>query len=284
MQGYACEWSDCNKKYKKAADRERHQRTREHELDDHNPARRPSLTDLYLSCISDPTDAQKRYRRAQVHLQGVRQALCQKRRPLEAPSADPRRAGAGHRPPTQVGMHPLRYNAVQVRWCSSHPVLALRRQAPAVRVSTCARPARQPSFPKPTEVLGDINVEPATEMTTPARNHQELGVPLNSLECGPTQPLAGSPTDPMLNNEPFMFASMTSQDDDPLAFLSLEIPMPGVYDWSFGDQDFKMFEPLHTTGSGNGSWPTSGSGSGGTALIPPYPVDWGSGEARRKGY
>ncbi|RSH95827.1 hypothetical protein EHS25_000920 [Saitozyma podzolica] len=88
----------------------------------------------------------------------------------------------------------------------------------------------------------------------------------------------------MLNNEPFMFASMTSQDDDPLAFLSLGIPMPGVYDWSFGDQDFNMFEPLHTTGSGNGSWPTSGSGSGGTALIPPYPVDWGSGEARRKGY
>jgi hypothetical protein len=35
MQGYACEWSDCDKTYKKATDLERHVRTREH--DDHIP-------------------------------------------------------------------------------------------------------------------------------------------------------------------------------------------------------------------------------------------------------
>jgi hypothetical protein len=56
MQGYACEWPDCDKTYKKAVDLERHERTREH--DDHTtPARRPSLTHLHLSCISDATDA-----------------------------------------------------------------------------------------------------------------------------------------------------------------------------------------------------------------------------------
>jgi hypothetical protein len=31
MQGYACEWPDCDKTYKKAADLERHERTREHD-------------------------------------------------------------------------------------------------------------------------------------------------------------------------------------------------------------------------------------------------------------
>jgi hypothetical protein len=35
MPGYACEWPDCEKTYKKAADLERHERIREH--DDHNP-------------------------------------------------------------------------------------------------------------------------------------------------------------------------------------------------------------------------------------------------------
>jgi hypothetical protein len=105
MQGYSCEWPDCDKTYKKAADLERHERIREH--DDHNPAGRPSLTHLsFLTSRIRLTP--RRHRRAQVHLQSVRQALCQKRRPLEAPRTDPRRAGANHRPPSQVVSTSLR--------------------------------------------------------------------------------------------------------------------------------------------------------------------------------
>jgi hypothetical protein len=92
----------------------------------------------------------------------------------------------------------------------------------------------------------------------------------------------------MLNNEPFMFASMASQDDDPLAFLSLEIPMPGVYDWSFGDQDFNMFEALHTTGSGNGNWRNSeladfGVGFGWYGIDPSVPSGLGVRGGEKKG-
>jgi hypothetical protein len=39
MPGYACEWPDCHKTYKKAADLERHERLREH--DDNNPRQAP---------------------------------------------------------------------------------------------------------------------------------------------------------------------------------------------------------------------------------------------------
>jgi hypothetical protein len=53
MQGYAYDWPDCDKTYKKAADLERHERTREH--DDHNPARSPGLTHLlHLGCTDAP--------------------------------------------------------------------------------------------------------------------------------------------------------------------------------------------------------------------------------------
>jgi hypothetical protein len=48
-----------------------------------------------------------------------------------------------------------------------------------------------------------------------------------------------------------MLASMESQDDDLLAFLSLDIHMPDVYDWGFGEQDVNTFESLHITGGGN---------------------------------
>ncbi|RSH95851.1 hypothetical protein EHS25_000944 [Saitozyma podzolica] len=90
-----------------------------------------------------------------------------------------------------------------------------------------------------------------------AEKPRNFGVPLASLEYAPAQSLAGPPTDgpptdPVPNNEPFMLASMESREDDPLAFLSLDIPMLAVYDWGFSDQDFNMFEPHHTTGSGNG--------------------------------
>jgi hypothetical protein len=88
-----------------------------------------------------------------------------------------------------------------------------------------------------------------------------------------------------------MLASMEPLDDDPLAFLSLDIRMPGVYDWGFGDQDFNMFKrstPLAATtvtaAGVTARWSTSRSASGGTALTPLCPVDWGSGETRRRGY
>jgi hypothetical protein len=49
MQGYTYDWPDCDKTYKKTADLERHERTREH--DDHNPARSSGLTHLlHLGC------------------------------------------------------------------------------------------------------------------------------------------------------------------------------------------------------------------------------------------
>jgi hypothetical protein len=44
---------------------------------------------------------------------------------------------------------------------------------------------------------------------------------------------------------------MESQDDDLLAFLSLDTPMQDVYDWGFGQQDVNTFESLHITGGGN---------------------------------
>jgi hypothetical protein len=81
MQGYACEWSDCDKTYKKATDLERHVRTREH--DDHilPPVQMCCLWMRLMPC---------RHRRAQLRLHGVRKELRQERRPLEAPRADPR--------------------------------------------------------------------------------------------------------------------------------------------------------------------------------------------------
>jgi hypothetical protein len=90
------------------------------------------------------------------------------------------------------------------------------------------------------------SVEPVTERITTRRlaeqhhEHHNFGVPRTSecfrnplrrtllrgpgLEYAPTQPHAGPPTDPMPENELFMLTSATSQDDDPLAFLSLDIP------------------------------------------------------------
>jgi hypothetical protein len=125
------------------------------------------------------------------------------------------------------------------------------------------------------------SVEPVTERITTTRlaekhhEHHNFGVPRTSecfrnplrrtllrgpgLEYAPTQPHAGPPTDPMPENELFILTSATSQDDDPLAFLSLDIPMSGVRDWGLADQDSNGYEPKHTTGirNGNGSWRNS---------------------------
>jgi hypothetical protein len=92
------------------------------------------------------------------------------------------------------------------------------------------------------------------------------------------------------SNELFMLASTAWQDDDPLVFLSLDIPMPGVYDWGFGDQGFNMFEPPHTTGSGNGngSWRNSpladfAVGFGWCGVDPSVPSGLGVGGYEKKG-
>jgi hypothetical protein len=92
------------------------------------------------------------------------------------------------------------------------------------------------------------------------------------------------------SNELFTLASTAWQDDDPLTFLSLDIPTPGVYDWGFSDQRFNMFEPLHTTGSGNGngSWRNStladlAVGFGWYGLDPSVPSGLGVGGGEKKG-
>jgi hypothetical protein len=66
-----------------------------------------------------------------------------------------------------------------------------------------------------------------------------------------------------------MLASTASQDDDPLSCLRIGLPMPGVYDWGFGDQNFNMLEPFHTTGgrNGNGDW--------GNSLLADFAVGFG---------
>jgi hypothetical protein len=96
----------------------------------------------------------------------------------------------------------------------------------------------------------------------------------------------------MPNNELFKLAPMASQDYDTIAFLSLDIPMLGVYDLGASATRISTcmirFTPLAAapvadTGIAE-RWTTLRSSSGGTELTPPHPVDWGSGEARRRGY
>jgi hypothetical protein len=91
-----------------------------------------------------------------------------------------------------------------------------------------------------------------------------------------------------LTTSPSCSPQWASQDEDPLAFLSLDVPMPGVYDWSFRDQVFNMFEPLHTTGRGNGSWRNSELADFGVGFmwygINPYvPRGRGVGGGEKKG-
>jgi hypothetical protein len=62
------------------------------------------------------------------------------------------------------------------------------------------------------------------------------------------------------NNELFLLASTASQDEDPLSFLNLDVPLPGIYDWNFGDSDLNFFEPLNTN-VGNGAVPDFGASS-----------------------
>jgi hypothetical protein len=62
------------------------------------------------------------------------------------------------------------------------------------------------------------------------------------------------------NNELFLLASTASQDEDPLSFLNLDVPLPGIYDWNFGDSDLNFFEPLNTN-VGNGAEPDFGASS-----------------------
>ncbi|RSH89825.1 hypothetical protein EHS25_001811 [Saitozyma podzolica] len=203
MQGYACEWPDCDKTYKKAADLERHERTHTGELE--------------CGCRV----CGKRYARSDV----ISRHLVQTHGEQTPAIGRPRKSAWG----------------------------------PADGLEMC-----QPSY----------SVEPLTEATTTMRlaeKHPNFGVPLTSLENAPTQPLAGPPTDPLPNNEPFMLASMEPLDDDPLAFLSLDIRMPGVYDWGFGDQDFNMFKrstPLAATtwtgGPGRREEGATGPGNGGS--------------------
>ncbi|RSH95806.1 hypothetical protein EHS25_000898 [Saitozyma podzolica] len=121
--------------------------------------------------------------------------------------------------------------------------------------------------------------------------HPNSGVPMTSPEYAPTQLLAGPPTDPAPNNELFMLGSIASQDDELLVFLSLDIPMPGVQDWGFDDQDFNMFEPPHITGSGNGkgSWRNSpladfAVGFGWCGVNLSVPRGLGVGGVEKKGY
>lgn len=62
------------------------------------------------------------------------------------------------------------------------------------------------------------------------------------------------------NNELFLLASTASQDEDPLSFLNLDVPLPGIYDWNFGDSDLNFFEPLNTN-EGNAAVPDFGASS-----------------------
>ncbi|RSH82935.1 hypothetical protein EHS25_005644 [Saitozyma podzolica] len=88
-------------------------------------------------------------------------------------------------------------------------------------------------------------------------------MPWASLEYAPTQLLAGPPTDPLPNNELFMLTSMAPQEDDPLAFLNLDIRMPSVHNWGSGDQNSNRCEPLHATGTrdSKSSWLNSTLGN-----------------------
>lgn len=60
-----------------------------------------------------------------------------------------------------------------------------------------------------------------------------------------------------------MLTSMAPQDDDPLAFLNLDIHMPSVHNWGSGDQNFNRCEPLHATGTrdSTSSWLSSPLGN-----------------------
>jgi hypothetical protein len=139
------------------------------------------------------------------------------------------------------------------------------------------------------------SVEPVTERITTRRlaeqhhEHHNFGVPRTSecfrnplrrtllrgpgLEYAPTQPHAGPPTDPMPESELFMLTSATSQDDDPLAFLSHDIPCRAYVTGASPTKKFNRFEPIHTTGIGNGN----GNGNGSWRNSPLADLDVGFG-------
>jgi hypothetical protein len=60
-----------------------------------------------------------------------------------------------------------------------------------------------------------------------------------------------------------MLTSMAPQEDDPLAFLNLDIRMPSVHNWGSSDQNSNRCEPLHATGTrdSKSSWLNSTLGN-----------------------
>jgi hypothetical protein len=78
-----------------------------------------------------------------------------------------------------------------------------------------------------------------------------------------------------------MLTSMAPQEDDPLAFLNLDIRMPSVHNWGSGDQNSNRCEPLHATATVRAAGSIAHLATGHAVLIPPCPV--GSGGTRRRG-
>ncbi|GFZ47553.1 hypothetical protein JCM24511_05297 [Saitozyma sp. JCM 24511] len=235
MPGFACEWPDCHKTYKKAADLERHERLHTGEL-------------KYTCKVCG-----KRYARSDVLTRHLVQIHG------EPPPTIGRPRKLACVPCDKIWMkcdgvasNPCSRCLDKQQLCQARHLHKQRTRngAPQHKLGRGVSTLRSSATPK-TGTAGRLemslpsnSVGPVTERITTIRlaeQHQNVCMPWASLEYAPTQPLAGPPTDPLPNNEVFMLTSMAPQDDDPLAFLNLDIHMPSVHNWGSGDQNFNRW-------------------------------------------